>query len=175
MALFGLLGCVLASSIDEALSRLSQPPYLDLVETVWVVGGVGIYREAISHPRCFRIYLTQVRFLRLNGTLIHIIIAPCLTPPTFLALINADWGWDRVRHVLSSLRRVWFRGSRWSQGAFGPASGGRDSVGVPRLAKQEDFPPSQRRMRVRSTRRDNQSISGEDFGSDHTLFHPLEV
>jgi len=53
-------GCVLASSIDEALSRLSQPPYLDLVETVWVVGGVGIYREAISHPRCFRIYLTQI-------------------------------------------------------------------------------------------------------------------
>merc|ERR1719334_209495 len=53
-------GCLLASTIDEALDRFSQPPFQDLVETVWVVGGVGIYREAMSHPRCFRIYLTQI-------------------------------------------------------------------------------------------------------------------
>lgn len=53
--------CLLATSIDEALDRLSQPPFKDIVETVWVCGGVGIYREAISHPRCFRIYLTQVK------------------------------------------------------------------------------------------------------------------
>jgi len=52
--------CILASTMDEALNRLSQPPFVDAVETVWVVGGVGIYGEAIKHPRCHRIYLTQI-------------------------------------------------------------------------------------------------------------------
>ena len=75
--LLSISDCILASTMDEALNRLSQPPFVDAVETVWVVGGVGIYGEAIKHPRCHRIYLTQV------GKSEFRMVAFCLPSPLF--------------------------------------------------------------------------------------------
>ncbi len=46
-----------ASSIDEALSVLEPLP----VERCFVIGGGEIYRLAIVHPGCERLYLTRVK------------------------------------------------------------------------------------------------------------------
>jgi len=51
---------VRASSLDDALALLHQPPYVENLETIWICGGENIYREAIAHPSCHRVYLTQI-------------------------------------------------------------------------------------------------------------------
>ncbi|XP_013108278.2 dihydrofolate reductase [Stomoxys calcitrans] len=30
------------------------------IETVWIVGGSGVYKEAMASPRCHRLYLTKI-------------------------------------------------------------------------------------------------------------------
>lgn len=46
-----------AGSLDEALGLLDDAPGL---RNIYVIGGGEIYREALRHPRCKRLYLTRV-------------------------------------------------------------------------------------------------------------------
>jgi dihydrofolate reductase len=50
-------GVIKATSLDEALSSLEQ----SLVERCFVIGGGEIYRLAVAHPGCRRLYLTEVK------------------------------------------------------------------------------------------------------------------
>jgi len=52
--------CLLAPSLDEALSLLLSPPHVDALETIWILGGENIYRESLAHPLCHRVYLTKI-------------------------------------------------------------------------------------------------------------------
>ncbi|XP_072551345.1 dihydrofolate reductase [Salminus brasiliensis] len=45
---------------DEMIRLASQPPLTDLIETIWVIGGTEVYREAMQHPWCDLIYLTDI-------------------------------------------------------------------------------------------------------------------
>ena len=45
------------SSLDEALQILEKMPEID---QVFVIGGANVYEQAIQHPSCQKIYLTQV-------------------------------------------------------------------------------------------------------------------
>lgn len=44
-------------SLDEALQILEKMPEID---QVFVIGGANVYEQAIQHPSCQKIYLTQV-------------------------------------------------------------------------------------------------------------------
>ncbi len=47
----------LASSLDDAFEKLSARKDMD---KVFVIGGASLYAEAINHPDCETIYLTEV-------------------------------------------------------------------------------------------------------------------
>lgn len=51
---------IVARSLDEALRRIQEPTLADQIENVWIVGGYGVYKEAMSRPDCHRIYFTKV-------------------------------------------------------------------------------------------------------------------
>lgn len=53
-------GVLKADNLDEALMILGSSKYRELVETVFVIGGAQVFQEAIKHPRCRKIYLTQI-------------------------------------------------------------------------------------------------------------------
>ena len=53
-------GVLSADNIDSALMILSSAKYRELLETAFVIGGAQVYQEAVRHPRCRRIYLTQI-------------------------------------------------------------------------------------------------------------------
>lgn len=53
-------GVLMADNLDMALMMLGSTKYRELVETVFVIGGAQIFQEAIKHPRCRKIYLTQI-------------------------------------------------------------------------------------------------------------------
>lgn len=48
---------LLCSSLDEALATLEKNP---LIDKVFVIGGATVFQEAIHHPQCEKIYLTEV-------------------------------------------------------------------------------------------------------------------
>lgn len=50
-------GCILASSLDDAFEKLEETE--DLNE-VFIIGGASVYKQAIEHPDCEKIYLTEV-------------------------------------------------------------------------------------------------------------------
>lgn len=52
-----LEGILVAHSIDEALKKLATHKNL---ESLFVIGGAQIFAEAINHPACHKIYLTQI-------------------------------------------------------------------------------------------------------------------
>ncbi|KAL4659307.1 dihydrofolate reductase-like [Arapaima gigas] len=45
---------------DSAVSLACTPPLDDLLETIWIVGGTEVYREALRHPYCDLLYLTDI-------------------------------------------------------------------------------------------------------------------
>ncbi|KAG7454756.1 hypothetical protein MATL_G00263160 [Megalops atlanticus] len=45
---------------DSAVRLASTGPVSDLVETIWIIGGAEVYREALEHPWCDLIYLTDI-------------------------------------------------------------------------------------------------------------------
>ena len=47
---------LLAHDLDEALSLCDSED----VESVFVIGGGAVYEEALNHPRCASIYLTEI-------------------------------------------------------------------------------------------------------------------
>lgn len=48
------------SSIDEALILTQKEELKEKVESVFVIGGGQIYKEAIGLPECTKLYLTEV-------------------------------------------------------------------------------------------------------------------
>lgn len=51
---------LVAGSLEEALSLLSSPERLAEIEHVYVIGGGGVYAEAVKSPFCSTIHLTSV-------------------------------------------------------------------------------------------------------------------
>ncbi|MFH1867296.1 MAG: dihydrofolate reductase [Patescibacteria group bacterium] len=51
-------GVIIASSLDQALDSLSSIG--EGVNKVFVIGGASVYTQAIQHPACDRIYLTEI-------------------------------------------------------------------------------------------------------------------
>mmetsp|Transcript_11204 Transcript_11204/g.41053 ORF Transcript_11204/g.41053 Transcript_11204/m.41053 type:complete len:515 (+) Transcript_11204:77-1621(+) len=81
-----------AQSLDEALSLLGNAEYGDKVESVFVIGGGQIYKEAMGSPLCRAVHLTEV-----NGDF------KC---DTFLPKIDTDifklWGASRMHRDAKS-------------------------------------------------------------------------
>ncbi|XP_058501506.1 zgc:153031 [Solea solea] len=50
----------LSDDFDGAVRLASEPPLADLIETIWVVGGTQVYKDALSHPWCDLVFLTDV-------------------------------------------------------------------------------------------------------------------
>ena len=51
---------LLEPNLRSAIETLSKKPYVDTVESLFVVGGEGVYKEAIESSFCQRIYLTKI-------------------------------------------------------------------------------------------------------------------
>jgi len=52
---------VLCSNLEAAMQKIEGKEYCDQIENVWIVGGSGVYAEAMDSPRCHRLYLTKVQ------------------------------------------------------------------------------------------------------------------
>ncbi|XP_062246482.1 dihydrofolate reductase-like [Platichthys flesus] len=50
----------LSEDFESAVRLSAEPPLADLIETIWVVGGMQVYKDALSHPWCDLVYLTNV-------------------------------------------------------------------------------------------------------------------
>ncbi|EDV49153.1 uncharacterized protein Dere_GG17010 [Drosophila erecta] len=50
-------GVLLCSNLETALKVLENK---NDVENVWIVGGSGVYKEAMASPRCHRLYITKI-------------------------------------------------------------------------------------------------------------------
>ncbi|XP_030222010.1 dihydrofolate reductase isoform X1 [Gadus morhua] len=50
----------LREDLEGAIRLAASPPLSDIIETIWVVGGTGVYKESLMHPWCDLIYLTDV-------------------------------------------------------------------------------------------------------------------
>ncbi|KAI4825066.1 hypothetical protein KUCAC02_020765 [Chaenocephalus aceratus] len=48
------------SDLEAAVRLAGSPPLADLIETIWIVGGVQVYKEALLHRWCDLVYLTKV-------------------------------------------------------------------------------------------------------------------
>lgn len=48
---------LLEHSLDEALQRVDA---MDDIEHIFVIGGANLYAQAVEHPSCEKIYLTEV-------------------------------------------------------------------------------------------------------------------
>ncbi|CAD6996209.1 dihydrofolate reductase [Ceratitis capitata] len=51
---------LLYHSLESAMQDLEKLDIRKKIETVWIVGGSGVYKEAMASPRCNRIYLTNI-------------------------------------------------------------------------------------------------------------------
>ncbi|XP_064553780.1 dihydrofolate reductase [Drosophila montana] len=52
---------LLCRSLEEALKTLESEPWCDQIENIWIVGGSGVYEEAMASPRCHRLYITKIQ------------------------------------------------------------------------------------------------------------------
>ncbi|XP_030282113.1 dihydrofolate reductase [Sparus aurata] len=50
----------LCRDFESAVLLAAKPPLADLIETIWVIGGRRVYEDALKHPWCDLIYLTDV-------------------------------------------------------------------------------------------------------------------
>ena len=48
---------VIHDTFDNAITKLEQDPN---IETIFVIGGENVYKQAINHPKCEKIYLNEV-------------------------------------------------------------------------------------------------------------------
>ena len=46
-----------SNNLDETITKLESDP---TIETIFVIGGEMVYKEAINHPKCDKIYLNTV-------------------------------------------------------------------------------------------------------------------
>lgn len=51
---------IIAKSLDEALNKLQEPNLAGQIENIWIVGGYGVYKEAMTRSDCYRIYFTKI-------------------------------------------------------------------------------------------------------------------
>lgn len=51
----------LCGDFPTAVQLAEQGELVDLVETMWILGGPSVYREALEHPWCDLIYLTDIK------------------------------------------------------------------------------------------------------------------
>merc|ERR1712147_507492 len=51
---------VVVPTLTDAMEALSQDPYQDTIEKIWIAGGTGVYREALESPLCDQLFLTQI-------------------------------------------------------------------------------------------------------------------
>ncbi|XP_053956883.1 dihydrofolate reductase-like [Anastrepha ludens] len=52
---------LLFPNLETAMKHLEQVNVCENIETVWIVGGSGVYREAMFSPRCHRLYITRIK------------------------------------------------------------------------------------------------------------------
>lgn len=52
---------LLYRSLEAAMQALESKEWSDKIEKVWIVGGSGTYAEAMSSPRCNRLYITKIQ------------------------------------------------------------------------------------------------------------------
>ncbi|XP_062860281.1 zgc:153031 isoform X2 [Trichomycterus rosablanca] len=50
----------ISEDFDKAISLASKPPLSDSIEAIWILGGTQVYKEALEHPWCDLIYLTDI-------------------------------------------------------------------------------------------------------------------
>ncbi|XP_067856108.1 zgc:153031 [Heptranchias perlo] len=50
----------LCRDLDSAIQLGSLAPLSEEIETIWVLGGVKLFEEAMKHPNCDQIYLTKI-------------------------------------------------------------------------------------------------------------------
>ncbi|XP_026221800.1 dihydrofolate reductase [Anabas testudineus] len=50
----------LCQDFESAVRLAAEPPLADLIETIWIVGGTQVYQEALKHPWCDLVYLTDI-------------------------------------------------------------------------------------------------------------------
>ncbi|XP_076841290.1 dihydrofolate reductase [Brachyhypopomus gauderio] len=50
----------LCEDFDGMIHLASLPPLSSLVETIWILGGAQVYKQALEHPWCDHIYLTNI-------------------------------------------------------------------------------------------------------------------
>ncbi|XP_023657710.2 dihydrofolate reductase [Paramormyrops kingsleyae] len=50
----------LCNNFESAVLLATSPPLNEVVETIWILGGVEIYKKALAHPWCDLIYLTDI-------------------------------------------------------------------------------------------------------------------
>ncbi|KAM7396435.1 hypothetical protein PAMP_019472 [Pampus punctatissimus] len=50
----------LCQDFESAVRLAAQHPLSDLIETIWIVGGTHVYQDALKHPWCDLVYLTDV-------------------------------------------------------------------------------------------------------------------
>lgn len=53
-------GVFKAAGFEQALDLLHKKEVGKTVESVYVIGGTQIYQQAVQHPQCRKIYLTQI-------------------------------------------------------------------------------------------------------------------
>ncbi|AGY30691.1 ORF2 [Retroperitoneal fibromatosis-associated herpesvirus] len=51
---------VLARSLDDALRLAAEFPFERKPGNIWIIGGVALYREALSRPGTVRVFLTRI-------------------------------------------------------------------------------------------------------------------
>ena len=49
-----------AGSLEEGLKQLTEKPLSDSVDKIFVIGGGQIFRQAVAHPSCSKLYLTHI-------------------------------------------------------------------------------------------------------------------
>src|SRR3989338_2886942 len=53
-------GVLKAESLNDALALLNSGEWKKAVETVYVIGGAQVFKEALENPRCEKIYATHI-------------------------------------------------------------------------------------------------------------------
>lgn len=78
----GASGPIIAKSFNDAI-RISES---FINHDVYIIGGASIYAQAINHPKCTKLYLTQLTFS--NATLTDPCMHTCFD--TFFPLLNPE-------------------------------------------------------------------------------------
>ncbi|KAF7647004.1 hypothetical protein LDENG_00179230 [Lucifuga dentata] len=50
----------LRGNFESAINLAAHPPLADQIETIWVVGGTRVYEDALKHPWCDLVCLTDI-------------------------------------------------------------------------------------------------------------------